>query len=192
MWKIFCMNFTRFFIDAFDTLTILTIPHEKPLYRICCHLGTHHLDLTEYTRSTNHSNRISFHQSCQPSIPSWNWSGRFALLLLENGADASVISKYGDAPVHTAAPRGHSEIVRLMIESGANVFATAKNGWTSFDKANLPFAPWMSSTWILVILLDWMAKYIGGSPFTVTAFISAPCCISSCAISEKPSWCIIA
>ncbi|KAJ6011194.1 hypothetical protein N7451_002606 [Penicillium sp. IBT 35674x] len=44
-------------------------------------------------------------------------------LLLENGADANLYSKWNDHPIHTACKGQHTGIVKLLLERGADVNA---------------------------------------------------------------------
>ncbi|KAI1660907.1 hypothetical protein F4813DRAFT_386316 [Daldinia decipiens] len=45
----------------------------------------------------------------------------FAQLLLENGAEVNTKDEYGDSPLHSACRRGHREIIRLLVDWGADM-----------------------------------------------------------------------
>lgn len=49
-----------------------------------------------------------------------------------NGAD-----KYGWTPVYAAASKGHLEVVRLLVDQGANIDAATNAGWTPVSAAAL-------------------------------------------------------
>jgi ankyrin repeat protein len=57
-------------------------------------------------------------------------------LLLENGADAKLISHDWQTPLHYASPKGHIGIVKLLLEYGADVSVTDHEGWTPVNLAS--------------------------------------------------------
>jgi ankyrin repeat protein len=61
-----------------------------------------------------------------------------ARLLLERGADATVVARHATlkvAPLHSAAAGGHEEIVRLLLEHGADANARQEGGFTPLHSA---------------------------------------------------------
>ncbi|KAH7114772.1 ankyrin repeat protein, partial [Dactylonectria estremocensis] len=50
-------------------------------------------------------------------------------LLLENGADPNRRERHGRTALHIAAGDGYSDIVRILVENGADVDAKV-HGWT--------------------------------------------------------------
>ncbi len=60
---------------------------------------------------------------------------RNAEILLKSGADLRRADIYGDTPLHIAAAKGHADIVRLLIENGADKKIRNKNGKTPADLA---------------------------------------------------------
>jgi len=66
--------------------------------------------------------------------PCRDWTRRVASLLIEEGAEVNAFNKqqqgYAPTPLLTAAARGHAELVRLLIESGARIETPNARGWT--------------------------------------------------------------
>src|SRR2546423_7614416 len=52
---------------------------------------------------------------------------RAVLALLNNGANANVAGGHGETPLIMAAGYGHTDIVRILLEHGANARATLPN-----------------------------------------------------------------
>ena len=46
---------------------------------------------------------------------------RYTKIALNNGADLNEIGPFGTAALHDAATNGHLEVVRLLVEQGADV-----------------------------------------------------------------------
>ena len=68
-------------------------------------------------------------------LASW-WNHYMAVrLLLENGADANILSDNGYSPLHIAASEGNFNVVRLLLDYGADVNIPDINGYTPFHCA---------------------------------------------------------
>jgi hypothetical protein len=57
-----------------------------------------------------------------------------ARLLLESGADISVMDSVGATPLYSASLKGHTEVTKLP-EKGADVTVANDNGWTPLNTA---------------------------------------------------------
>ena len=55
-----------------------------------------------------------------------------ALMLLENGANTEALSNDGRTPLHYASCCGYTEIVRILLDRGADIEATADVSSTIF------------------------------------------------------------
>ena len=51
-------------------------------------------------------------------------------MLLDKGANASIISNQSITPLHFAAKSGHKEVLQLILDAGADINATDKQGKT--------------------------------------------------------------
>eukprot|EP00697_Spironema_sp_BW2_P002458 gnl/Spiro4/13273_TR7049_c0_g1_i2.p1 gnl/Spiro4/13273_TR7049_c0_g1~~gnl/Spiro4/13273_TR7049_c0_g1_i2.p1 ORF type:complete len:145 (+),score=12.05 gnl/Spiro4/13273_TR7049_c0_g1_i2:241-675(+) len=60
---------------------------------------------------------------CQNADPS------IAIFLLERGADPNALDEYGESPLFYACRYGHADLVRALIECGADV--NLSNKWSS-------------------------------------------------------------
>ncbi|KAH8816506.1 hypothetical protein F5884DRAFT_896275 [Xylogone sp. PMI_703] len=57
-------------------------------------------------------------------------------LLLENGADITILSNRRWTPLHLASYNGHIEVVKLLLEKGADVTIINNRGWTPLHLAS--------------------------------------------------------
>jgi len=57
------------------------------------------------------------------------------LALLNNGANANLAGGHGGTPLIMAAGYGHTDIVRILLDHGANAHATLPNGENALDRA---------------------------------------------------------
>ena len=102
-----------------------------------------------------------------------NGSGAMAALLVKNRADPNVARENGETPLMTAARLGQTDVVKLLLDRGANVDArTAKFGQTALM--------WAAGYPAIVRLLlkhradpaavtaSWDVKYTVYAPTTVT------------------------
>jgi ankyrin repeat protein len=64
----------------------------------------------------------------QPYLP-LSLQARFvAKLLLEHGADRTVVNADGWKPLNAASNNGHVEVVKMLLEKGADMTITNANG----------------------------------------------------------------
>jgi len=66
------------------------------------------------------------------------WLPTVRFLVEELGADVNRRDHNGYTPVHHAAARGDTELIRYLVEQGADVTVVARNGRTTVDMANGP------------------------------------------------------
>jgi uncharacterized protein len=66
------------------------------------------------------------------------WMRTMRLLVEELGADVNQRDHNGYTPLHHAASRGDNEMIRYLVERGADVTAIARTGQTTADMANGP------------------------------------------------------
>jgi ankyrin repeat protein len=59
-------------------------------------------------------------------------------LVEELGVDVNVRDQDGYNAVHHAAGRGDNEMIRLLVEHGADIMAVSRSGETTVDMANGP------------------------------------------------------
>ena len=66
------------------------------------------------------------------------WMPAVRYLVEELGADVNARDANGFTPLHWAASRGDNEMIRYLVEKGADVMAVARSGQTTVDMANGP------------------------------------------------------
>ena len=66
------------------------------------------------------------------------WLTAVKYLVEEHGADVNARDHNGYNPVHHAAARGDTELIRYLVEKGADVTAVSRRGQTTADMANGP------------------------------------------------------
>lgn len=71
-----------------------------------------------------------------------------AKYLIENGAEVSLASPDGNTPLHTAAFFGFAESAELLIDSGADIFASGQGG----TPAEITNADWETTLYIASII----------------------------------------
>lgn len=69
------------------------------------------------------------HNSCYHNSP------KFTALLISKGAFTDARSRNLDTPLDYATESGHLEIVKLLIDAGADVNLTGENGWSPLHNA---------------------------------------------------------
>ena len=67
-----------------------------------------------------------------------NWLPAVRFLVEECGADVNLRDANGYTPLHHAAARGDNELVRYLVDKGADVRAVSRKGQTTADMANGP------------------------------------------------------
>jgi ankyrin repeat protein len=60
---------------------------------------------------------------------------RAVIALLNSGANVNLPGGRGDTPLIMAAGYGHTDLVRILLDHGANVHATLPNGENALDRA---------------------------------------------------------
>ena len=66
------------------------------------------------------------------------WLPAVTFLVEELGADVSARDHHGYTPLHHAAARGDTALIRYLVEKGADVTAVSRRGQTTADMANGP------------------------------------------------------
>ena len=66
------------------------------------------------------------------------WLSAVKYLVEELGADVDARDASGYAPLHNAAARGDTEMIRYLARQGANVMVVSRRGQTTVDMANGP------------------------------------------------------
>lgn len=60
-------------------------------------------------------------------------------IALNNGADINAIDEYGYTPLHSAAKNGYLEIVKVLVEQGADVNIRTVDGKTPAQLAEAEY-----------------------------------------------------
>ena len=63
-------------------------------------------------------------------------NAKFVEYFIKKNDDVNKKNKNGDTPLHLAFKIGNYEIIRLLLENGANLKIKNKKGFTPFDIAN--------------------------------------------------------
>ncbi|MDA1097313.1 MAG: ankyrin repeat domain-containing protein, partial [Chloroflexi bacterium] len=66
------------------------------------------------------------------------WLSAVRYLVEEMGADVNARDLDARTPLHNAASRGDDEVIRYLVEKGADVMAVTRKGETTVDMANSP------------------------------------------------------
>jgi ankyrin repeat protein len=66
------------------------------------------------------------------------WLAAVNYLVEEHGADVNARDVNGYSPLHHAAARGDNELIRYLVENGAEVTVVSRRGQTTVDMANGP------------------------------------------------------
>ena len=66
------------------------------------------------------------------------WLAAVKYLVEELGADVNARDHEGYNAIHHAATRGDNEVIRFLVEHGADVMAVSRFGQTTVDMANSP------------------------------------------------------
>ena len=98
--------------------------------RVCNVVSSIFLDLKIVFYSTIYGINTSFHNSIEYKN---TWFSPSVLLFF--GADINAIDQEGFTPLHRACGKGHTQTVKLLIESGANVNAASPYGLTPLHRA---------------------------------------------------------
>ena len=72
-----------------------------------------------------------------PELIYWSGIGRVfkVKIALNSGSDLNEIGPFGTAALHDAASNGHFEVVRLLVEQGADVALRSQSGRTALELA---------------------------------------------------------
>jgi len=71
------------------------------------------------------------------SVPD-GWLPAVKYLVEELGADVNARDHNGYTPLHHAAARGDNDLIRYLVDKGADVTAVSRRGQTTADMANGP------------------------------------------------------
>ena len=66
------------------------------------------------------------------------WLATVKYLVEKHGADVNVRDHNGYSPLHNAASRGDTDMIRYLVDKGADVMVVSRRGQTTIDMANGP------------------------------------------------------
>ncbi len=67
-----------------------------------------------------------------------NWLSAVRFLVEECGADVNIRDGNGYTPLHHAASRGDNEMIKYLVDHGADILVVSRKGQTTVDMANGP------------------------------------------------------
>lgn len=65
----------------------------------------------------------------------WNCSEAVVKALIEAGASPNISDVHGETPLMVAARTGHVDVLRILLEAGADDSSTDDEGWSAMEKA---------------------------------------------------------
>ena len=87
--------------------------------------------------ATGHGYGTGYAGNSHRHVPE-GWLPAVRYLVDELGADVNQRDADGFSPVHNAAARGDNEVIRFLVERGADVTVVSRRGHTTVDMANGP------------------------------------------------------
>ena len=87
--------------------------------------------------ATGHGYGTGYAGNSHRHVPE-GWLPAVRYLVDELGADVNARDADGFSPVHNAAARGDNEVIRFLVERGADVTVVSRRGHTTVDMANGP------------------------------------------------------
>ena len=106
-------------MDTFQTLLNACRNGQKNIVKILLERGG--IDLNRRDAEGN----TALHYVCREGYRD------LAVLLLDKGADASLVNNRGETPLHAAARKGNREILARLLDAGADPDASDREGCTS-------------------------------------------------------------
>ena len=87
--------------------------------------------------ATGHGYGIGYAGNSHRHVPD-AWLPTLKYLVEELGADVNMRDANAYAPLHNAAARGDTELIRYLVDHGADVMVVSRRGQTTVDMANGP------------------------------------------------------